>query len=654
MTQVLRRRGRLLASGLVAIGLVAGVVVSAGAPAATAAPPSAAAAPSTIPALQTWTPASGEVLLSSHTRIAVDPRDRGAEATAQTLAGDLEASRGWHTPLVPAGSARPGDIVLRSDAARHDLGDEGYALQARGEVAITAPTPAGLFYGTRTVLQLLAAGTRIPAGSTVDIPKYRERGVAVCACYTYYTDAWLERLIRDMAYLKLNYLHLEIKVKSSTDPSINSFSYYTPAEISRLVALATRYHITVVPEINSPGHIDPYLEGHPELQLVDKSGVADPTRLDITKPAAFSFYTGLIDAYRKVFPGPFWHMGADEYMLGSAYANYPQLLAYARAKYGPNATAQDAYIDFINRVDGYVRAHGQTLRIWNDGLTGDNTVPLNKDVVVEHWLGEKITPQMLLDEGHPVMNASAALYYIRGGSHLDPAKLYDTGWSPLDFVDQTVAAGQAGLTGAELAVWPDNYGAETENTAQQGLVLPLRVLAQATWGSPDPAGGYAAFTTLAQTLGHGPGWGPAWSQPLRHGVYRIRNAATGGRLGAEAGSTASGTDLVADPAGSTTWELTPTDDGYYQVKSSTDGLCAEVKHGTPNRLGVIEQPGATLSQETCSTANTQKWQLEPDRDGYRIVNATTQQAADASGPGRTVVQEPRDVAGRATWQIAAG
>jgi hexosaminidase len=245
--------------------------------------------------------------------------------------------------------------VLRHDAGRSDLGAEGYALTVGQQAEITGAASSGIFYGTRTLLQLLASGDELPAGSTVDVPSYRERGVALCACYTYYSDAWMDRLIKDMAYLKLNYLHLEIKVRSTRFPEINSFSYYTPAEIRHIVALAAKYHITVVPEINSPGHIDPYIANYPDLQLVDKNGAADATRLDVTKPEAFSFYTGLIDEYLKLFPGQYWHMGADEYMLGSAYANYPQLQAYAQAKYGPDAVPQDAYVDFINRVDAYVQ-----------------------------------------------------------------------------------------------------------------------------------------------------------------------------------------------------------------------------------------------------------------------------------------------------------
>jgi hexosaminidase len=627
--------------------LLASVVVIA--TMAIVAPTTASAAsptPSVIPALLSWTPADGSLTLTPDSRIVVDGRDQASLSTAETFRTDLRAARPWDAPVVQSlTAAHPGDIVLIHDPSRSDLGAEGYALTIGQQVEITGATSAGMFYGTRTILQLLASGDALPAGSTVDVPTYRERGVALCACYTYYSSAWLDRLIKDMAYLKLNYLHLEIKVTSTEFPKINFFSYYTPAEIQRIVALASEYHITVVPEINSPGHIDPYIQNYPDLQLVDKNGVADATRLDVTKPEAFAFYTGLIDEYLKVFPGPYFHMGADEYMLGSAYANYPQLLAYAQAKYGPNAVAQDAYIDLINRVDADVQSKGRTLRIWNDGLTGVNTVPLNQDVVVEHWLGEPVTPQNLLDQGYTVMNASAAFYYIRGGSRPNSRNLYQNNWSPTTFVDGNVASGQPGLSGAEMAIWPDNYGAETENTAQTNTFMPLRVLAQATWGSPHPTPDYASFQTMAQAIGHAPGWGPAFLQPVAQGSYVVQSA-----RGVLTSPTTATTQLTVSRTPST-WTLTPTADGYYRMVSDATGLCADMRRGTPNRLGVVEQEGAPVTAETCSTRATQEWQLEPAPGGYRIVNAITQEAAVVNNS--SVEQQPRTVATDDVWRVAS-
>jgi hexosaminidase len=636
---------------LAGVGLMAATLAAAGpASAGPAVPDTTTGAPALIPALHNWSPGAGSLRLGPRTRI---DTDAASVRTANTLAADLRAARGCRIPVV-RGAARAGDIVLRTDARRTELGAEGYALTIGNEAEVTGRTDSGVFYGTRTILQLLAAGTALPDGSTTDVPDYGERAVGVCACYTYNTDAWFDRLIKDMAYLKLNTLHLELKVRSDQYPAINTFSYYTKDEVRRMVALAARYHISVIPEINSPGHMDPYLTPYPDLQLSDSSGTPDPTRLDVTDPAAFTFYTHLIDNDLSVFPGSYFHMGADEYMINSAYSNYPQLLAYARSKFGPTATPQDAYVDFINRVDDYVRSKGRTLRIWNDGLTGGNTIPLNKDIVIEHWLPEPVTSQQLLDAGYRVMNASDAWYYVRGGYQPDARKLYDSGWTPLDFADQTVTDHLSGLTGAEYMVWPDEYGNETENQVQQGMFVSLRAFAQAVWGSPRPVADYDGFTALANSLGHAPGWGPQWTQPLPAGTYRLR-ASTGGVLAAtsSAAAVAPGSPLVADPASGAgaTWQLRPTDDGYYQLALGDSGLCADLTRGVANNMHVVEQEGATATAETCGSAESQKWQLEPAAGGYRIVDAITQEALDASGAADTVVQQPRDIARHDIWHL---
>ncbi|MEJ8672166.1 family 20 glycosylhydrolase [Streptomyces sp. MS1.AVA.1] len=113
--------------------------------------------------------------------------------------------------------------------------------------------------------------------------------------------------------------------------------------------------------------MDPWIENRPDLQLTDSDGNKQPSRLDITRPESFAYYTSLIDEYAEVFPATSWHMGADEYMLGSDFAKYPQILKYAQDKYGPDATPQDAFIDFVNRVHAYA---GTRARSCASGTTG--------------------------------------------------------------------------------------------------------------------------------------------------------------------------------------------------------------------------------------------------------------------------------------------
>ncbi|MFI5551547.1 family 20 glycosylhydrolase [Streptomyces sp. NPDC051738] len=580
-----------------------------------------AAAPVTVPALADWTPASGHYTYERSARLVADSATE--RRVADTLADDLRDA-GHGRVAVVRGGARPGDIVIDVQSSQASLGTEGYELRADQRLSVTAATETGAFYGTRTVLQLLAQGDRIPAGRTVDVPRYKERGVGVCACYINISLPWLENLVREMAYHKLNQLLLELKVKSDAHPEANTWGYYTKDEIRRLVALGKRYHVEIIPEINSPGHMDPWIENRPDLQLTDSDGNKQPSRLDITRPEALAYYTSLIDEYAQVFTATSWHMGADEYMLGSDFAKYPQILKYAQDRYGPEATPQDAFIDFVNRVHAYAAGKGKKLRIWNDGLTGANTVPVTAGTTVEHWLNVATKPSRLRAQGYPLMNAAYALYLVRGGFHSDTKGLYDQSWDPRSFEGEKLASSD-GITGAKISLWPDNGRGETENEVAVALWPALRHIAQATWGDPHPDGTYAEFTARGTAVGHAPGWRDLTRVPVSDGSYTFRTR--GQSFDAEVRRTA---------------------DGYVTVRAA-DG-CLEVRGGKLT-LNVPLQPGVEAAPQTCDTANTlQRWQLEPTGGGYRLVNAITRMTVSVTDDGR-LVQYPPDLRTPAVWHL---
>ncbi|WP_369032176.1 family 20 glycosylhydrolase [Streptomyces adonidis] len=582
----------------------------------------AASVPVTVPALTNWTPERGSYKFDASARLVADTAPE--RRIADTLADDLRDAGHGDVPVV-SGGARTGDIVIDVQSGRAALGAEGYELRAGARLSVTGATERGAFYGTRTVLQLLAQGDRIPAGRTVDVPRYAERGVGVCACYIHISTAWLENLVRDMAYHKLNQLLLELKVKSDAHPEANTWGYYTKDEIRRLVALGDKYHVEIIPEINSPGHMDPWIENRPDLQLTDSDGNKQPSRLDITQPAAFDYYTSLIDEYAQVFTGGSWHMGADEYMLGSDFAKYPQVLRYAQEKYGANATPQDAFIDFVNRVQAYVTAKGKKLRIWNDGLTGANTVPVTAGTTVEHWINVAVKPSQLLAQGYPLMNAAYALYLVRGGFHSDTKGLYDQSWDPRSFEGEKVASSQ-GITGAKISLWPDNGRGETENEVAVDTDPALRHVAQATWGDPHPDATYDRFTARGTAVGHAPGWRDLTRVPVADGTYTL---------------TAGAASLVA--------EVRRTADGYVTLRTSAGCLAIS---GGKLTLNVPLQPGVQATWDSCDATSTlQRWQLAPVAGGYLLVNAITQMALTVSDDGR-IVQYPTDQRPPAVWHLS--
>lgn len=619
---------------------------------ATAAPAesaqAAAAPPRVIPALRTWQPAPGAYHFDRHTRVLTQPGVQSLHATARTLAAELETRYGGNVPVITTTRpAKPGDVVLTLSPERNNLGDEGYQITVGESVRIDGASDDGVFYGTRTLLQMLANDRTAPAGSAVDVPRYPDRGLTL-GLYRYSMPR-IKRILQDMAYLKLNYLLLEIRVDSDTHPEVVRWPYYTKREARQIQRWAEKYHVTLIPEVNAPGHMGPYLFNHPELQLTDKNGNPAPGRLDITNPRAFDFYTDLIDEWSTIFDGPYWHLGADEYMWGSSYANFPQIGEWAKQQFGPDALPQDAFIHFVNSVDDYVNSLGMTLRMWNDGIPEHSTLTLHSDIVIEHWKDDKIAPSTLLQRGHSLMNAASALYHNRGnrvsGTHLCGdvpiaqttlegcvAKLWTKSWDPGQFEGENIAPDTPGLRGAKISLWPGPGPAQTENSVEDDMFMPLRFLAQRTWGSSDPFISYETFQARAQAVGHAPGWGMVDYRPVSDGTYVLRNL--GARALAEPDPEPGSAVTTALRPG--TWQLHHTEDGYYRIVSATTGLCLDTRVGR-RYLGAPMEPGSEVTAERCDDRNTQKWEVLRRKrgPGFTITNAISRLAVDVHRqPGR--------------------
>ncbi len=431
----------------------------------------ASAPPALIPALQEWSGAEGTFDLTPMTRIVSTSTD--LDAVADTFVDDLRLLSGEE--LAVTDDAGDGGIVL-------EMGDVGLPVDGHvvditpQRVTIRGATARAVFLGTRTILQLAAVDPALPTGTVRDWPRYQERGLMVDLGRKHHTVEWLEQHIKDLAYLKMNLLHLHLsddpgfRIESERHPEIVSEVHLTKAEVRHLLDVAERYHVTVVPEIDMPGHMTQILATHPEFQLRDALGQPNPTALDVTNPDARAFAREIIEEYLELFPGPYWHGGADEYLhllnqpalpAEPAYPTYPDLLAYAQAEYGPTANHKDAYLDFINWMDDLVASHGKQLRIWADGLHGGSAVTVHADIPVEWWQfnSPNAPASGLLAAGHPIVNAgwnptyqSAAFYAEWTGQAKN--ELYWDEWEVHEFWGLEDAVTD-GLTAPRDEVSPD-------------------------------------------------------------------------------------------------------------------------------------------------------------------------------------------------------
>jgi hexosaminidase len=520
-----RRKGLLLGGGIVVAGAVAAAVAfwpSGGSPTGTPVGPRTPSvapstpvyplsqAPRTIPAVQSftsargpgWRPAAGERVVV--TGASLDDEGR-------LLAGELGMTYAGRT------AARDGDVELGLAGGGNQ---ESYTLTVQNHrVRITGPGDAGVFYGTRTLKQEVHGGGTAPEGVVHDAPAKPRRGFMLDIARKYYTAGWIEDRIRELGDLKYNELGLHFsddqgfRIESSSHPEIVSQQHLSKAEVKQIVDLAASRHITVVPEIDSPGHLGAVIAAHPDLQLRSVTGFAPPGAVDISKPAAAKIVDDLLTEYAGLFPGAYWHLGGDEYAaltVPDPAASYPQLAAAARARYGANAGVADLATGWLNDRANVMRGHGRTMRAWNDGFYRASTVQPARDLETAYWTGKEIgarEPVVYLAAGRKVLNYNDEyLYYVLGQPQ---TFVYPTGqriyeqWTPRVLRGTTAVPAQydGQILGGVFAVWSDRATAQTQDQVAAGIRMPLRATAQKLWDSRNPALSWTQFRQLADRLG---------------------------------------------------------------------------------------------------------------------------------------------------------
>lgn len=516
--------------GLIRTGLAAGVTVGLLTPTAAAA---AGARPLTIPALRSWWPRDGIWQLPATPTVLVRPIDAPLLAPGARLFADELGTRTGRssTVEVSARRAREGDIVLETGVVDHP-GAGSHLIDVDRQVVVRAGDVAGVYYGTRTLLQLLGQGPTIPRGAAQDRPRYAERGVMIDIGRKYFTPEWLADLVRELGYLKMDYLHLHLtdnegfRIENERYPQVVSQQHLTKADVHGLLDIARQHQVTLVPEIDMPGHMTAALAAFPQFQLRDVFGRASAGRLDFTIPEARAWAKELLAEYLDLFPGPYLHVGADEFLPEPAYPLYPQIRAYARQKHGDQANEKDAFLDFLNEIATLLRQHGKRLRVWNDGLGGASVVELSDDIVVDWWndvstLGGTLDvplPADLVQDGHLVQNAGWwPTYYVNGVNGTvrpkpDVRDMYER-WDVHEFRGELYVTTDVALPehelepqdprvlGSILHVWNDQPDSATPDEIAAGIAPRLRVLAQKTWQSPSLVRTYAEFEQVMAVVG---------------------------------------------------------------------------------------------------------------------------------------------------------
>jgi hexosaminidase len=422
-------------------------------------------------------------------------------------------------------TSRP-SIALVLDAAYHDPTGEGYRLAVTERaVTIRARREAGLFYGVETLRQLIRPDGTIPAITIVDAPRFRWRGMHLDVGRHWFPVDFVKRYIDLMARYKLNSFHwhltedqgwrIEIRkyprltevgacraetiVRKNFDPYIGDGTpycgFYAQDEIREVVRYARARHITVVPEIEMPGHSVAALASYPELgcgpgpyAVWTQWGVNE--NIYCPSEHTFRFLQDVLDEVLELFPSKFIHIGGDEAPKGAWHrSGTVQRLMY-QEKLKDEAALQSW---FIHRIDRFLTARGRRLLGWDEILEGG----LAPGATVMSWRGVQGGIAAARAGHDVVMTPTMFLYfdYYQGDPASEPLAI--GGSVPLELVysyepvPEALTPAQAKhILGAQGNMWTEYM----PTTAQvEYMAFPrMLALAEVVW-SPRDARDLARF-----------------------------------------------------------------------------------------------------------------------------------------------------------------
>jgi hexosaminidase len=367
----------------------------------------------------------GEFTLNSHTRILVAESSADVANVASQLKERLHHSTGFDIKLSQADGDEAQNAILLVPAGNEPigpekpLGPEGYVLHVSpSQVEITANDGAGLFYGMQTLLQHLPPqifsptnvadppAWTIPAVYITDEPRFHRRGLMLDVSRHFFNKEEVKNFLDLMAQHKLNTFHwhltddngwrIEIKrypkltqvaawrkdigfglnPKDSTayGPDGLYGGFYTQDDIREIIAYAKARYITIIPEIEMPGHSGAVLAAYPELSCSGGNVYC------AGNDAAFTFLENVLGEVIDLFPGKLIHIGGDE-VNKAAWNKCPKCQARIKQEGLKNANEVQSY--FVKRIERYINSRGRTMIGWDEILEGG----LAPNAAVMSWRG---------------------------------------------------------------------------------------------------------------------------------------------------------------------------------------------------------------------------------------------------------------------------
>lgn len=469
--------------------------------------------PFVVPELKQWTGKDGNFTPGKDTRIVCTSQNPELLRIARMFADDYQQMFG-QTLSVAQGKATSGDFVL-SLSADKKLGEEGYAIKITDRVAISAPTPTGLYWSTRTLLQLAEQNQErsLPQGTIRDYPDYPLRGFMIDCGRKFIPMAYLQDLVKIMAYYKMNTLQVHLndngfkqyfehnwdktyaafRLESETYPGLTARDgSYSKKEFIDFQKQAASNFVEIIPEIDVPAHSLALTHYKPEIGSKEYG----MDHLDLFKPETYEFVDALFKEYLEgdnpVFVGKRVHIGTDE---------------YSNAK-------KDVVEKFRAFTDHYIRfveGFGKQAVVWGalSHAKGDTPVK-SENVVMNAWYNGYADPATMIKDGYQLISIPDGLVYIVPKAdyyydYLNEPYLYKE-WTPAHIGKAVFDEKHPSILGGMFAIWNDHVGnGISVKDIHHRIFSPLQTLSVKMWTGAQTGIPYETFNEKRALLSEAPG-----------------------------------------------------------------------------------------------------------------------------------------------------
>ena len=464
--------------------------------------------PFVIPELKEWQGKEGSFIPSDKSRIVYG--DNSLKQIAEAFASDWKELFGF-SMQVTDGKPEAGDfyLTLKNDKK---LGKEGYTLSVTKSVTISAPETTGVYWATRTLLQICeqTEDHRIPEGKVRDWPDYSIRGFMMDCGRKFIPMTYLRDLVKMMSYYKMNVLQVHLndngfkqffghdwdktyaafRLECETFPGLTARDgYYTKQEFVDFQLDAAAQFVEIIPEIDAPAHTF----SHYKPELGSKEYGMD--HLDLFNPETYTFMDALFKEYlegdKPVFRGPRVHIGTDEYS-------------------NKKKEVVEKFRAFTDRYIRYVESFGKQACVWGALTHAQGDTPVkSENVIMSAWYNGYAEPKDMVKQGYKLISIPDGLIYIVPAAgyyydYLNTQYLYEN-WTPAHVGQAVFEEKDPAILGGMFAVWNDHVGnGISVKDIHHRLFPALQTLATKTWDAQVSIP-YAEFDSKRQLLSEAPG-----------------------------------------------------------------------------------------------------------------------------------------------------